>query len=68
MKNWVKFGFIYAFIFAFIADIGFPLMQGEDIRFTRLLVDFVIAAVFGLSLSYYNYRKTKELKQKAPFK
>ena len=68
MKNWVKFGFIYAFIFVFIADIGFPLMQGEDIRFTRLLVDFVIAAVFGLSLSYYNYRKTKELKQKVPLK
>ena len=65
MKNWAKFGFMYAFIFAFIADIGFPLMQGEDIRFTILLIDFAVAGSIGFSLGHYNYKKTKETNQKS---
>ncbi len=48
---------------SFISDVGFPLMNGEAINLRKISIMFPVYLIFGLGLSYYNLKKSKEHKK-----
>lgn len=60
MKSWVKFGLLWGVFMFVVINIVFPLVDGEEITLTRILVGLPVWLVFGIIFGYVSRKKTKK--------
>lgn len=61
MKSWVRFGLIWGVAMFIILNIIFPLVDGDELIFNKLLVFFPVWLIFGVIFGYISQSRKKKI-------
>ena len=69
MKNWVRSGLVWGGVLYIITMIAFPMLDGERLNTTKIIMGIPLWIVVGLTIGYLlKDRKKSKVKPKATAK